>query len=89
MGTGVRFREAEVPIRVRCDIHSWEEATIAVFDHPWFAVTSSDGSFEISGLPPGRYEIVAWHEVLKEITTMEVGVGPGATADVNIEWGSE
>ena len=38
------------------------KAYIAVFDHPYFAVTGEDGKFTIKGLPAGTYEVEAWHE---------------------------
>jgi hypothetical protein len=37
---------------------------LGVFDHPFFVVTGDDGSFELGKLPPGEYEIEAWHETL-------------------------
>jgi len=43
-------------------VHQWMRAYIAVFDHPFFAVTSSGGRFAISNLPPGQYTLVAWHK---------------------------
>jgi Carboxypeptidase regulatory-like domain len=42
--------------------HPWPRAYLAVFDHPYYAVTKPDGSFSIDGVPPGRYTLVAWHE---------------------------
>jgi hypothetical protein len=39
-------------------------AYLAVFTHPFFSVTSTDGKFTISGLDAGTYEITAWHEKL-------------------------
>jgi len=36
--------------------------TILVVPHPYYAVTDESGKFELSGVPPGEYEIVAWHE---------------------------
>ncbi|MDP6354614.1 MAG: carboxypeptidase regulatory-like domain-containing protein [Planctomycetota bacterium] len=47
---------------IKCDIHSWMQAWIAVFDHPYFAITDQDGNFEITGIPAGEYEVRAWHE---------------------------
>lgn len=47
---------------VRDADHSWPAAFIAVFDHPYFAVTAPTGSFTIEGLPPGRHTLHVWHE---------------------------
>ena len=52
--------------RVKCNQHPWEKAYIAVFDHPFFAVSSSDGSFKIDRLPPGDYDLIFWHEKFGE-----------------------
>jgi len=50
-------------VPVRCDVHPWMLAYVAVFDNPYFAVTPDGGAFEIKDLPPGRYTLVAWHEL--------------------------
>jgi hypothetical protein len=42
--------------------HPWPRAYLAVFDHPYYAVTKPDGSFSIDGVPPGKYTLVTWHE---------------------------
>lgn len=47
---------------VRDADHSWPRAYVAVFDHPYYAVTKPDGSFTIDGVPPGTYTLRAWHE---------------------------
>jgi hypothetical protein len=47
---------------VKYNVHPWMRGYIAVFKHPYFAVTSKDGTLNISGLPPGTYPINAWHE---------------------------
>jgi hypothetical protein len=39
-------------------------AYAGVVAHPFFAVTKSDGSFEIKGLPAGTYTLELWHERL-------------------------
>jgi plastocyanin len=56
------FAREEIAIPVKCNIHPWMRSSIAVFKHPFFAVTGKDGSFEIGNLPPGSYTITAWHE---------------------------
>ncbi|HEY0971688.1 MAG TPA: carboxypeptidase regulatory-like domain-containing protein [Gemmatimonadales bacterium] len=44
------------------DVHPWTRAYVAVFDHPYFAVTGRDGAFQIDEIPPGSYTLAAWHE---------------------------
>jgi plastocyanin len=58
------FSKAEVGIAIACDVHGWMHGALAVFDHPFFAISSADGSFSIQGLPPGEYVIETWHESL-------------------------
>jgi plastocyanin len=62
------FDKPEIMIPVGCDVHPWMRAYIAVLNHPFYAVTKEDGTYEIKGLPPGEYEIEAWHEKLKNQT---------------------
>ncbi len=59
------FNSPELAARIKCDTHPWMGCWIAVFDHPFFAVTYEDGTFSIGGLPPGEYEISAWQEKLE------------------------
>jgi plastocyanin len=56
------FAREEVAIPVKCNVHPWMKSYIAVFKHPYFAVTPAGGSFEIKNLPPGTYTIEVWHE---------------------------
>jgi len=58
------FAREEIAIPVKCNIHPWMRSYIAVFKHPFYAVTGKDGSFEIPNLPPGNYTITAWQEKL-------------------------
>ncbi len=60
------FDRAEVGIRIRCNQHPWEQAYVSVFKHPFFAVTDADGNFRIDSLPPGKYQLMTWHEFLGE-----------------------
>jgi hypothetical protein len=42
--------------------HVWMNATMFVVPHPYYAVTDESGKFRLTDVPPGTYEIVAWHE---------------------------
>lgn len=58
------FDAPEIGLPFRCDVHGWMNAYANVVSHPFFAVTTEDGRFEITGLPPGTYTIEMWHEQL-------------------------
>lgn len=77
------FPEAGL-IEVRCDDHPWTRAWIAVFDHPYFAVTAADGRFTMDSVPPGAYRLVAWHPRLGRVER-KVKVANGAAESVELE----
>lgn len=56
------FDNAEMMMRMVCNVHPWMNAYCAVMDHPFFAVTDAEGQFEIKGLPAGEYTLATWHE---------------------------
>ncbi len=59
---GIRLPRARgVGLRLQCDVHVHMNAWAAAMDHPYFAVTDEQGRFEIAGIPPGTYTLVAWH----------------------------
>jgi len=50
-------------VDLRCNAgHVWMNGEMVVATHPYYAVTDGEGNFEMSDVPPGQYEIVAWHE---------------------------
>jgi hypothetical protein len=63
-----RFAWPELFLVFRDNQHPWEKAYVGVFSHPFFSVSSMDGLYKISGIPPGKYTVVAWHEKYGEQT---------------------
>ena len=50
-------------VHLRCNGgHVWMNAEMMVVPHPYYAVTDESGRFEFTNVPPGTYQIVAWHE---------------------------
>jgi hypothetical protein len=76
-----KFTAPELPVPVKCDVHPWMQAWLGVFNHPFYAVSGDDGTFEISGLPPGSYTLAAWHEKLG-VQETAVTIGAGETKPV-------
>jgi hypothetical protein len=56
------FSAPEVMLSLECNVHGWMHAWLGVLPHPFYAVSGTDGSFAIKGLPPGTYTIEAWQE---------------------------
>ena len=73
------FAREEIAIPVKCNIHPWMRGYIAVFKHPFFAVTGKDGSFELKDLPPGNYTVTVWHGKLGT-QTQQITVAAGQPA---------
>ncbi|MFN2597541.1 MAG: carboxypeptidase regulatory-like domain-containing protein [Pyrinomonadaceae bacterium] len=63
-----KFARPEILVPVKCNQHPWMKAYVGVMRNPFFSVSGADGKFEIRGLPPGTYTLVAWHEKYGEKT---------------------
>jgi len=81
--TGVFARPDSV--LVLCDIHSQMIAHILVLENGFFTKANDDGTYVISGVPPGQYQLTAWSEWFGEIKTM-VEVGDGATVSADVRF---
>ena len=69
-------KAAEV-YKVKCDVHPWMGAYFAVFNHPYFAATGEDGTFDIKDVPDGTYDVTIWQEKLGEQDAGKVTVKGG------------
>ncbi|UCE01322.1 MAG: hypothetical protein JSW67_08425 [Candidatus Latescibacterota bacterium] len=68
--------------RLRCDAgHTWMNAYLLVFEHPYHVVTGTDGTFELDEVPPGEYTLMTWHEKLGTSET-KIGVKAGELVEV-------
>lgn len=70
-------------VTLRCDIHEHMRALILVLDTPHFAITSPDGNFRLTDVPPGRYTLKAW---VDSRTTREVPIEVAAGATVRVDF---
>jgi Carboxypeptidase regulatory-like domain len=77
-----KFLKPEI-IFVKCEVHRWMGAYIGVFEHPYFAVSGSDGTFTIKDLPAGNYVIEAWQE---KLGTQSANVAVAATDTKNVDF---
>jgi hypothetical protein len=83
------FARPEQLIPVKCNQHPWMKAYIGVMKTPLYAVSTDTGAFEIKGVPPGTYTVVAWREGGAKGTekTMQVTVAGGGSAKADFAFG--
>jgi plastocyanin len=78
-----KFDKAEIaPFHIKCDVHGWMKAYMAVMPHPFYSISQGNGTFTIANLPPGQYTIVAWHEKYGQ-QEQQVTVGAKESKAVN------
>lgn len=79
------FTKPELFVSLQCNVHPWMFAYIGVVEHPFFAVSSANGSFEMPpGLPAGRYTIEAVHRKAGTVTA-DLEVKADGVAPIRIE----
>ncbi len=65
--------EEKQPVSVKCAIHPWMQAWLFPRSNGYFAVTDTEGNFEIPNLPAGvEITLRAWHEIPKYIQNVTV-----------------
>jgi hypothetical protein len=79
------FKDDMAMLKFKCDIHPWMAGYVSVTNHPYFAVTGDDGSFEIKNVPAGSYTVEAWQEDLGS-KTMDVVVAADKPAEAKFDF---
>lgn len=46
---------------IKCNLHPFLQTNAYLVQNPYYTVSDSDGNFSIENIPPGTYEVVAWH----------------------------
>lgn len=81
-----KYEKESGPISITCSIHTWMNAKLLTFDHPYFAVSKEDGSFEIKNAPVGEeLTIWLWHEATGKVESQKITAKKGDnTIDLEI-----
>ena len=72
-------------ISVKCDVHGWMSGWFFVAENPYYSLTEDNGSFQLTGVPPGRYSIQVWHEELGK-QSKDVKVEPDERTEIEFEF---
>lgn len=73
---------------MKCNLHPFLQTNGYFVDNPYYAITDKDGRFEIGDIPPGTYEVTAWHSYLP-VETGTITIEPGKTASLDFQFDSE
>jgi hypothetical protein len=73
---------------IRCDAHTFMQASMHVFEHPYYALTDKTGRFEMAQVPPGTYRLRMWHEALGA-RTKTITVPSSGSLTLDLGFGSE
>lgn len=81
----VVLRKQESYMKLECDQHNFMNAWFQPIANPYYAIVGEDGSFSIGDIPPGSYELYAFHPILgtKE---QKITVAASGKATVNFEF---
>ena len=71
------FIKPEAPeFILKCNLHPFLQTRGYIVNNPYFVVSDIEGNFNIENIPPGTYEVTAWHPfvpIQKGTVTIETG----------------
>lgn len=61
---------------IKCNLHPFLQTRGVMVDNPYYAISDKEGNFTIRDVPPGTYDVLAWHPFIptkKGTVTIEEG----------------
>ena len=81
-------KKTDKVIKLECDQHPHMQNWFYRVENPYYGFSGADGTFKIDQVPPGTYNLIAWHPLLGEIEK-EVTVAPNGATEVPFEFSSK
>jgi hypothetical protein len=79
------LRQGHYIFRTQCGVHDFMQSWGMAVGNPYFAVTGSDGNFTIPDLPPGTYDVIAWHPYMK-VQSQKITVPASGRVTLNFQF---
>ena len=73
---------------MQCGFHAYMESWGMAVDNPYYMLTSADGTFSLTEVPPGEYTLVAWHPGVGTMLEKKVTVPAKGTVPVDFRFES-
>lgn len=84
-GGALHFDPGKRISQMICGVHEFMQTWSLMVDNPYYDRTLRDGNFRIEQLPPGTYQVTAWHPHLKPIEK-EITVTPDSVVSLDFEF---
>ena len=84
----IHFKKHYKIMQMICGMHEFMQSWGYRVQNPYYAKTPIDGNFKIKNIPPGEYEVTAWHYLMKR-QTRKIKVATGKTIDLNFEFDAD
>ena len=70
---------------MQCGFHAYMESWAIAVDNPYYVLTDEKGQFSLEDVPPGTYDLRAWHPGVKQVMKKPVTIEPGATLTIDFQ----
>ncbi len=70
---------------MQCGFHAFMESWAISVDNPYYVMTNEHGYFSIDNIPPGTYNLRAWHPSIKPVITQQVTIEAGRELVLNFQ----
>jgi hypothetical protein len=79
------LRQGHYIFRTQCGVHDFMQSWGMAVGNPYFAVTGPDGGFTIPDLPPGTYDVIAWHPYM-QVQSQKITVSANGSVSLNFQF---
>ena len=73
---------------IKCNLHPFLQTHAYLVQNPYYTVSDSEGNFKIDGIPPGTYEVIAWHPYIPEQKS-KITIPENGETSLNFEFKGE
>ena len=70
---------------MQCGFHAYMQSWAIAVDNPYYVLTDENGRFLLEDVPPGTYDLRAWHPGIKQVVKQQVTIEPGENLPVDFQ----
>ncbi len=70
---------------MQCGFHAYMQSWAIAVDNPYYVLTNKNGQFSMEDVPPGTYDLRAWHPGIKQVIKKQVTIEPAGNMTVDFQ----